>query len=523
MRRKEVVLCSLMASASLFAQEKRPNVLFILADDFGWNDTGCMGSKYYETPNLDRIARSGVLFTNAYAACQVSSPSRVSIMTGKTPARHGVTNWIGEVSGTQWRKRGRHSKLLPASYEWHISPREITLAETLKAAGYKTFMAGKWHMGDQEEDWPEYHGFDINKGGWTAGSPQGGYFSPYNNPRLSNGEPGENLSLRLANETISFLKDHQKKQKDQPFFAYLAFYAVHGPIETTQEKWKHFRDKAEQQGIAPSGFEVDRTLPVRQTQDCPVYAGLVQQMDDAIGNVLKALEAMGLDKNTLVIFTSDNGGVTAGDSYSTAMLSLRGGKGRQFEGGIRVPAFLRAPGIQKGQRCDVPIIGMDFYPTILSYCGVDMPEEQRVDGVDILPALKGETLAERPLFWHYPHYGNQGGEPSSIVRRGDWKLIFYHEDQRVELYNLAKDIGEHECVNAQHPDKVEELKNLLDAWLIETNARMPKADPTYDPIKEAEVKRKWRTATLQGLEAKRKAMLSEDYKPNADWWGSQPE
>ena len=523
MFKKEVVLCGLMVSTNIFAQENRPNVLFILADDFGWNDTSCMGSTYYETPNIDKIARNGVLFTNAYAACQVSSPSRASIMTGKTPARHGITDWIGEASGTEWRKMGRHSKLLPAGYEQRLSSKDITLAEALKTAGYKTFMAGKWHLGDQETDWPEYHGFDINKGGWASGSPKGGYFSPYINPRLSNGKPGENISLRLAKETISFIKDHQKKQKDQPFFAYLSFYAVHGPIETTQEKWKHFRDKAEKQGIKPEGFVVDRTLPVRQSQDNPVYAGLIQQMDDAIGKVLNALEAMNLDKNTLIIFTGDNGGVTSGDAYSTAMLNLRGGKGRQFEGGIRVPAMLQAPDIQKGQRCDVPIIGMDFYPTILSYCGIEIPKGQTIDGINILPAIKGDTLPERALFWHYPHYGNQGGEPSSIIRRGEWKLIYYYEDQRVELYNLTKDIGEHECLNAQYPDKVKELKTLLDAWLIETNARRPMPDPEYDPIKEAVIKFKWRTKTLQSLEAGRKRMLQKDYTPNADWWGSRPE
>ena len=307
---------------------ERPNVIFILADDYGWNDLSCMGSKYYETPNLDRLAKHGVKFTNAYAACQVSSPSRASIMTGKYTPRHGITDWIGEKSGEAWRTMERHNKLLPADYTWNLPAEEYTLAECLRDNGYTTFIAGKWHLGEKGS-WPEDHGFEINKGGWTNGSPKGGYFVPYQNPKLSDGPAGENLSMRLSNETVDFMREHKKRNKKKPFFAYLSFYAVHGPIQTTQENWNYFRNKAEKAGIKENGFVVDRTLPVRQTQDNPVYAGLIKQMDDAIGVVLDAVEEMGLDENTLIVFTSDNGGVTSGDAYSSSLLPLRGGKGRQ--------------------------------------------------------------------------------------------------------------------------------------------------------------------------------------------------
>lgn len=505
-------------AAEIERKQDKPNVLFILADDFGWNDLSCMGSKYYETPNLDRIASNGILFTNAYAACQVSSPSRASIMTGKYTPRHGITDWIGEKWGENWRTMNRHTKVLPAEYSMKLNTDEYTIAECMRDNGYTTFIAGKWHLGG-EGSLPEDHGFMINKGGWEAGGPKGGYFSPYNNPKLENGPAGENLSMRLGMETVEFMKD--RKKKNEPFFAYLSFYAVHAPIETTHENWEYFRNKADSMGIAPKGFAVDRTLSVRQTQDNPVYAGLIKQMDDAIGYVLDYIEKSGLDKNTLIIFTSDNGGVTSGDHYSTSLLPLRGGKGRQWEGGIREPLLIQYPGCEKpGSKCDVPVIGIDFYPTILDFAGVKTNGKQQVDGVSIMPLLHGENIDDRCLFWHYPHYGNQGGEPSSIIRDGDWKLIFYHEDLRYELYNLAIDISESEPLNIQYPEKVKELKGKLDKWLKDVDAKMPVADMKYNPKEEAKVKLRWRTKLLEQKEKDRLNMLRKDWKPNKDWWGS---
>ena len=503
------------------AKPQKPNILFILADDYGWKDLSCSGSQYYETPNLDRLAAEGIRFTHAYSNCSVCSPSRASIMTGHYPPRHDITNFIGAPTGEEWRKTNRFSKLLPPEYTHNLPANSITIARVLHQNGYKTFFAGKWHLGSKGS-YPEDHGFDINKGGYEAGSPAKGYFSPYKNPKLADGPAGEDLSIRLAKETAGFIKQQATTNKNQPFLAYLSFYAVHAPIQTTKAKWKYFRDKSEKQGIANSGFIFDRTLPVRQEQDNPVYAGLVQQMDDAIGIVLDQLKPLGLDKNTLVIFTSDNGGVSSGDAFSTSNLPLRGGKGRQWEGGTRVPLIIRCPGAVQAKTCDVPVIGIDYFPTILDYLGLTPNPQNLLDGVSILPLLNGQKIDNRLLYWHYPHYGNQGGEPSSSILDGDWKLIFYHEDGRNELYNLKTDESESEPLNTQHPEKVKELRMKLDKWLLEVKAKMPVADPLYDPNKEHQYKEKNRTITLQNVEKSRILMLSRDYQPNKDWWGSKP-
>ena len=266
-----------------------------------------------------------MVFTNGYAACQVCSPSRASILTGQFPARHGITDWIGARSGEEWRKAGRFNKLLPPEYVRSLDHSHLTLPEALRKFGYNTFFAGKWHLGN-EGSWPEDHGFDVNVGGYMAGSPRGGYFSPYNNPNLENRKDGENLSMRLARETVDYIRDQSSSESGKPFFAYLSFYAVHSPIQASEEKWKKYRDKAVQQGLAGQGFEMGKYLPIRQVQDNPVYAGLVEHMDDAVGLVLDALDEMGLSENTIVVFTSDNGGVAAGDAFATSNAPLRAGK-----------------------------------------------------------------------------------------------------------------------------------------------------------------------------------------------------
>ncbi|MCB0630358.1 MAG: sulfatase [Saprospiraceae bacterium] len=498
------------------AAVESPNVLFILADDLGYHDLSCMGSKYYETPNIDRIAAEGITFTNGYAACQVCSPSRASIMSGKFPARHGITDWIGARTGTEWRKAGRHNQLLPPEYVWNLPREYTTLPEAMKEAGYSTFFAGKWHLGE-EGSWPTDHGFDINKGGWDKGSPIGGYFSPWENPNLENLENGENLSMRLAKETVNFLEN----RGDKPFFAYLSFYAVHGPIQTTQEKWSKYRDKAEAMGIAESGFEMGHFLPIRQVQDNPVYAGLVEAMDDAVGRVLDALDELGLADNTIVIFTSDNGGVAAGDAFATSNLPLRAGKGYQFEGGIREPYFIKVPWMDiAGQTSDVPAIGTDFYPTILDLAGIDLKPGEHQDGVSLLPVLNGGTLDARPLIWHYPHYGNQGGEPSSIIRDGVWKLIHYYEDGREELYNLEKDLEENTDVADSYPDIRDRLSTQLFTYLNGVGARFPEKDPEYDPAAEKAYLEKIVNERWPQLEKQRLDFLSKDYDPGNNWWGS---
>ncbi|MFL1013342.1 sulfatase [Flavisericum labens] len=497
---------------------QKPNILFILVDDLGVNDLAFTGSTYYETPNIDRLASESTIFTQGYACSRVCSPSRASIMTGKFTARHGITDWIGAKSGIDWRQLKREDKLLPADYIHNLSKEDITLAETMKANGYKTFFAGKWHLGGIGS-YPEDHGFDINIGGWDSGSPIGGYFSPFENPKLEDKIDGENLSMRLANETANFIRQN----KETPFLAFLSFYAVHGPIQTTEDKWKKYIDKADLQGFKGSGFVMERKLPIRQTQDNTIYAGLVESMDDAVGLVLKALDVSDLDKNTIVIFTSDNGGVSSGDAFSTSNLPFRGGKGYQWEGGIKGPYLIYVPWQNSnGKEVTYPVTGADFYPTILDYAQIDLLEKQHKDGVSLRQLIeKEEVFPERPLYWHYPHYGNQGGDPSSIIRQGDWKLIHYYEDDINELYNLNEDAYEQNNLASKFPRITNKLSNNLKSWLISVKAKFPKKDLEFDSVKRVNYDKKIVEKLLPKLEKERINMLSKDFKPNKDWWGSK--
>ena len=512
-----ILVFSLFMSCST-EEKTAPNIVFILADDFCYHDMGNAGSLFNQTPNLDRLAAGSMVFTIGYAACQVCSPSRASIMTGQFPARHGITDWIGAPEGEDWRRMNRFNMLLPAEYVHQLDTAYITMAEAFRAGGYATFFAGKWHLGG-EGSMPTDHGFDINIGGWSAGSPRGGYFSPYENPQLNNGPAGENLSMRLARETVSFIRSHKEDKGGKPFFAFLCFYAVHSPIQTTKEKWRKYRDIADSMGIADHGFEMGAFLPIRQVQDNPVYAGLVEQMDDAIGEVLAALRESGLDENTIVVFTSDNGGVAAGDAYATSNLPLRAGKGYQYEGGIREPYFINVPWMDPG-RFDDPVTGTDFYPTLLELAGLPPQPGEHLDGRSLVGLMEGGTLAERPLIWHYPHYGNQGGEPSSIIRKGDWKLIHYYEDGREELFNLADDPGEVNNVSSEKPRIVADLHDALFSYLEKVNARYPVPDPEYLPELEAKHMERVRTEGLQRVEQRRLEVLSPDFDPGNDWWGS---
>ena len=506
-----VVTCSSMSAA-------KPNIVFILADDLGLMDIGVEGSTYYETPNIDSLANSGMRFTQGYATCQVCSPSRASIMTGKFPARHGITDWIGAAETWNWNRNGR---VLPAEYEHNLSHDDTTIAEALRNAGYATFFAGKWHLGS-EGSHPEDHGFDINKGGFLAGSPRGGFFSPYKNPKLKDGPKGESLPIRLANETASFIAT----SKEQPFFAFLSFYSVHGPIQTSQPLWKKYRDKAANQNgnlQQTSRFVIDRTLPVRQVQDCPIYAGMMESMDDAVGIVLQSLEKHGLADNTIVIFTSDNGGVSSGDAFSTSNLPLRGGKGRQWEGGIREPFYIRAPGVASpGSKCSTPVTGADFYPTLLELAGLKLNPKQHADAQSLVPLLQGQDIEERPLYWHYPHYGNQGGEPSSIVRAGAWKLIHYWDDDRDELYNLKDDPYEKTDVASEHGVRVKALHQQLVGYLASVKAKIPARDPRYDISRAEQTKVDMVQRKLPALERQHARFLSEDFVPrDKTWWDSK--
>lgn len=501
---------------------ENPNVLFIIADDFGAHDMSAFGSEFYETPNLDSLASQSMIFTNGYAAARVCSPSRASIMSGKSPARHGITDWIGAPVGEDWRERGRHTKLLPPDYVRSLPHTYTILPEALKIERYTTFFAGKWHLGG-EGSYPENHGFDYNEGGFESGGPYtGGYFSPFNNPKMEDypNETGMSYSEKLAKETSDFIRQNSKR----PFFAFLSFYAVHAPIQTTEAYWQKYRDKAERLGIAENGFEMGYFLPNRTLQDNPVYAGLIQHMDDAVGQVLKTLQEMGVDDETIVIFTSDHGGVAAGDDYATSNKPLRGGKGTQYEGGLKVPYFINVPWLDlQGVENDTPVTGTDFYPTILDLVGADLRPQEHVDGVSLKPLLEGGGIEDRMLFWHYPHYGNQGGRPSSIVRDGRWKLIRYHAESTEVLYDLQSDIEEKQNVLEENRAVAERLGTALTDYLEKTVAAFPVADPLYDPQAEARHLENVENELMSRLEKQRIEYLSPDYSPGNNWWGSDVE
>ncbi len=497
---------------------KKPNILFILVDDLGYHDVSITESKFYETPNVAKLAQGSMLFTQGYAASRVCSPSRASIMTGKFTARHGITDWIGAKSREDWRSRNRYDKLLPTTYVKALPKQDVTMAEAFKSEGYKTFFAGKWHLG-AKGSYPENHGFDINKGGFHRGGPNGGYFSPFNNPKLKDKRRGEDLTLRLASETAKFIQEH----KDSSFFAFLSFYAVHAPIQTTKTKWKKYRDKADSLGITQSGYSMERILPIRQVQDNPVYGGLVETMDDAVGIVLKALKDNNLDKNTIVVFTSDNGGVASGDHYATSNLPLRGGKGYQWEGGIRVPFLIKVPWLKNNRlETNFPVVHTDFYPTFLDLVGIPLKPAQHKDGISLKPVLEGKEInIDRPLYWHYPHYGNQGGEPTSIIQQNDWKLIHYWEDNRQELYKLPSTEKDEFNVIKEHSKLAKDLSNQLLTWLEEVGAKYPEKDVLFDKNKRKTRLENIKTKKLQTLEKDRLKVLSKDFKPNKNWWKSK--
>lgn len=458
----------LVLGTSVSAQNEHPNFLFILVDDLGWADVGVNGSTYFETPNIDKLASKGMLFTNGYAE-SMCSPTRASIMTGKHPARLKMTNWVG---APQPEKYKWNTILRSASYVEALPLEEVTLPESMNAGGYETYFIGKWHLGKPEKYWPEHQGFETNIAGCSWGAPVGGdkFFSPYDNPRLPDGPKGEHLPDRLAKETIKFLE----RAHDRPFFTYLSFYSVHSP-------WmgrKDLIEKYEQKDKSESEWRQERWIRFDKKQNNAVYAAMIEAMDTAIGDVLKSLEETGQDKNTVVVFISDNGGA----SEVTSNDPLRAGKCFLYEGGIRVPMIVSWPGqIEAGSVSDVPVSSTDFYPTILELAGLPQEPENHMDASSFASLLKGENYNRKELFWHYPHY--EGGfEPASAIRSGDWKLIEFYEESRVELYNLKDDIGEHHNLTAQFPGKAQELRDKLYVWRTEVNASEPTPNPNFNPF-----------------------------------------
>ncbi len=420
------------------AAELPPNIVFILVDDMGWRDLQCFGSTFYETPNIDRLASEGMVFTNAYAAAPVCSPTRAILLTGQYPARIGLTNFLPMGPGAHPVK----GRVIDAPYTPQLPLEKVNLARVLSAGGYQTWHVGKWHLGDAAY-FPDKQGFDVNIAGAHLGQPGTGFFSPWGIPTLPDGKPGD----YLTDEAVHLIRERDPKR---PYFLNFWHYAVHTPIQAPPELVAKYEEKARKLGLDKiDSLESGEPMPVsnkkqprvvrRTIQAHATYAAMVENLDTNIGRLLAAI-----DGNTLVVFTSDNGGLLTAAGSPTTNAPLLNGKGWLYEGGTRVPLIARWPGrVKPGTRSDVVVTSPDFYPTFLAAAGVTVPSEQPVDGVNLLPVLEGKTdFVRGPVFWHYPHYGNQGGTPGSAVRDGDWKLIEFFEDGRLELYNLPDDIGE---------------------------------------------------------------------------------
>lgn len=453
----------LTVSPQLLAESNRPNFVFFLVDDLGWGDLGCYGSKFHETPHLDRLASEGMRFTNGYSACTVCSPSRAAIITGRYPGRLHLTDWIAG-------HRRNNPKLLIPKWKMKMDYELVTLPEALDEAGYRTQFIGKWHLmpigsEDFDQHFPENHGFDSNIAGREWGQPKGPgkYFSPFGMPNLDDGEKGDFLTDKLTDAAVSFIE----ASKDDPFLLYFSYYTVHGPIMTKPELLQKYRDKA-----ADFDNAQDENLN-------PAYAGMIESLDDSVGRVLAALERIGEAENTVVIFTADNGGVSEKSSGG-----LRGAKALAYEGGTREPVLVKWPGrTEPGSVCHVPVIGTDFYPTMLEMAELPARPDAHPDGISLVPWLTGEANAplRESLFWHYPHYHRTS--PYGAVRKGNWKLIEFFEDNRLELYDLGNDPSESENLSASNTGKRDELYATLKSWRAEVGAQMPTPNPDYDPTK----------------------------------------
>jgi len=453
--------------------QRPPNIVFVLVDDLGWNDLGCYGSTFYETPNLDKMASQGMMFTDAYAASPVCSPTRASIMTGKYPSRLNITDWIPG-------QNPKNTKLIGPQDLDELPLEELTIAERLKENGYKTFFAGKWHLGD-DGFFPEDQGFELNKGGHHKGSPPGGYYSPYKNPKLEDGPEGEYLPDRLTEESIQFMKEN----KENPFLLYLSYYTVHTPIQASKRHLDKFKKKAIEllDEQAPIMIDEHEGSTVSEQYN-PSCASMVYAMDENVGRLLDQIEKQGLSDNTIVIFTSDNGGLsTLGKNRKapTSVKPLRAGKGWCYEGGIRVPLIVKAPErMEITGASNFPVISNDFYPTIMEMAGIAKLPGQELDGQSIVPLLSGEEKIEREaIFWHYPHYHGSMWTPGAAIRMGDWKLIEFYHHGKTELYNLKDDLGESNDISGKYPDKVKELKSRLKQMQIETKSKFPIPNPDF--------------------------------------------
>lgn len=488
------IILFLIASLTMRCKDREhpPNFLLIVADDLGYSDLGSFGSSFYETPNLDALADNGIKFTNGYASCPVCSPTRASIQTGKYPVKSGITDWIpGRVSyvGTTTKDRWMN---LETTNELKVD--EVTIADALKTNGYNTFFAGKWHLGLAEEYWPENQGYDINKGGYSRGAPNrnrnngtNGYFAPYGNPRLEDGPEGEYLPERLAAETTKFI---HAQTSETPFFACLSFYLVHTPLQGKEEVIEDYMEKRTDVGIDTlneiednpdwAEWATKSRYKERHIQGLPVYASMIHSLDANIGKVIQALKDQDLYDNTVIIFTSDNGGLSTAEGWPTSNAPLRAGKGWLYEGGTRVPWIMQIPGSGHAGYIEyMPISSIDIMPTILSLAGLEMAAA--MDGIPLNDFIGNDRDPERPLFWHYPHYSNQGGNPGSVIRMGRYKLIHDFEKGSRELYDLEEDIGEEHDISAQMPSITDSLYQILDDWRNVNNVKMMvQPNPDWD-------------------------------------------
>jgi arylsulfatase A-like enzyme len=451
---------SMTAASGVAAGAERPNVVLIVIDDLGWADLGCYGSTYHRTPNIDALARRGMRFTDGYAACPVCSPSRAAIMTGKYPARLHLTDWL------PGRTDRPSQKLSRPIIRQQLPLEEVTLAEALGPAGYTTASIGKWHLGGPPF-WPEHQGFGRNIGGTETGSPPGGHFR-FRTPNLQARNPDEYLTDRLTDEAIAFVEANRTR----PFFLYLAHYAVHIPLQARPDVLARYR----------------ATPSTGSAQGNPIYAAMIQSLDEGIGRLMRKLDELGIANRTVVLFTSDNGGLSVKEGPNTPATSnrpLRAGKGYLYEGGIRVPLIVAWPGVTRpGSVCEVPVSGQDLYPTIREIAAAPPGRGQIVDGESLLPLLRRTgPIRRKPLFWHYPHYSNQGGRPGGAIREGDLKLIDWYEDGRAELYDLAADLGEQRDLAPERPADAARLRDRLARWREAVAVQMPTPNPEYRDAK----------------------------------------
>ena len=459
---------SLFFLNSCDSKKKMPNIVFILVDDLGWNDLGYTGSDFYESPNIDLLSQESFHFLNAYSSSPVCSPTRAAIMTGKHPARINITDWIPGVDPKD--------KLLLGPKDLSALPlNEKTIAEFLKEGGYNTFYVGKWHLGS-EGFYPENNGFDINIGGFEKGSPMGGYYSPYKNPKLSNGPEGEYLTDRLTNESIELIKNNNSSQ---PFALFLSYYSVHTPIQANKKYLEYFDNKLSQieDNLVRTKKEGKAISRLNQTDS--KYASMVYAVDQNIGKLIKNLKENNLYDNTMIVFTSDNGGLSTQKKIApTSVYPLRAGKGWLYEGGIKIPQLIKVPGISNNTKIYDLTVSHDLFPTILDFSGIKYNIE--VDGISLKPIIENKDKTKREeIFWYYPHYHGSLWKPGSAIRYKNWKLVLHYETESSELFDLEDDPGELNDLSLEFPQIKNNLLNKIDKIIKETDAKLVSKNENY--------------------------------------------